>query len=467
MRCDDVELEISARLDDATDPLLDDALDAHVATCPNCRRFRERALQLREVIRGEEQPPVPALIGPIMLAVGTRRRRLARIRSRTVLVGIASAAALLLVVVAISVMRTPSAERRTEAIRILRTRTLLVWTPDHVAEAFAGAIERLDGVDSVARVRSGVVWLDAWTDSSGREHRAPAGMRVPVELAAIDPQSYARFVPPPDLGILRRLGDGNVVLGDAGAALRGITASGSLRAGDTTLAAAGVVDDALIAAHEGVVSLDTARTIGITRVRYLLVEPADDVRPEDVVARIRGAVTGDQQVRVRVLGETPYLRHGDVVLPQVRMKQLFGEFAAADTPDGNLRVDQRWTKRNIVTVSVPVLGSVRCHRLVIPQLRGAMDELERTGLAALIRPDDYGGCFFPRYLSQDAGAGISHHSWGVAFDVNVGANAFGKPPQLDRRVVDVLERWGFTWGGRWLVPDGMHFEVRRLTAGSR
>jgi hypothetical protein len=466
MRCDDVRLELSARLDDAADPLLDDELDTHLAGCPECRRFSAGALRLRESVRGEEAAPVPALVGPIMEAVASRRRRpLARIGPRTVFAGIASAAALAIIALAVSVTRTPNPDRRTEAIRILRTRTLLAWTPGLVSNDFARNVERLDGVNTVTRVRSGVAWLDAWTDSSGREHRPPAGLRVPVELAAIDPTSYGRFVPGPEMRALETLGDGNVVLGDGGAALRGITRTGSLRVGDTTLRAAGVVDDALIGAHEGVVSNDTARRIGITRVRYLLVELADNVRPEDAAARIRGAVTGDEQVRVRALGETPYLRHGDAVLPQVRVKELFGEFAAADTSDGNLRVDPAWTERNITTATVPVLGRVRCHRLVVPQLRDAMRDIQRAGLASLIRPDDYGGCFFPRYLSQDAGAGISHHSWGVAFDVNVGANAFGKPPQLDPRVVDVVERWGFTWGGRWLVPDGMHFELRRRTGG--
>ena len=29
---------------------------------------------------------------------------------------------------------------------------------------------------------------------------------------------------------------------------------------------------------------------------------------------------------------------------------------------------------------------------------------------------------------------------------------------MDRRVVEVFDRWGFQWGGRFLVPDGMHFE---------
>jgi hypothetical protein len=26
----------------------------------------------------------------------------------------------------------------------------------------------------------------------------------------------------------------------------------------------------------------------------------------------------------------------------------------------------------------------------------------------------------------------------------------------NRRMIPM--RWGFTWGGHWLVPDGMHFE---------
>jgi len=28
-----------------------------------------------------------------------------------------------------------------------------------------------------------------------------------------------------------------------------------------------------------------------------------------------------------------------------------------------------------------------------------------------------------------------------------------------------MERWGFTWGGRWLVPDPAHFEYLRPPAG--
>ncbi len=463
MRCEDAQLEISARLDNASDPRLKTDVDAHTATCIDCRRFRDRALRLRETMRSETAAPVPDMVAPIMDRVRTQSHgRLPRISPRTTVAAIAGLAAIAVIAIAVSLTGPSPGERRTEAIRILRSRTLLAWSPGLVTDAFADAVQQLEGVDGVGRVRSGVVWLDEWTDSVHRTHRPPRGVRVPFEIAAIDPSAYARFVPPPEAAVLSRLGNNRIVMGDGGAALRGITRSGaSLTVGGSTFTAAGVVDDALIGAHEGVVSLDTARTLGITRIRYLLVAMSDDASPDDVAARIRGSVTDDTPLRVRALGEAPYLRHGDAVLPQVRVKQTFGEFAAAETSGGNLRVDPAWTKRFIVTAQLPVLGSVRCHKRVVAQLRRAMDEVERAGLASSIRPDDFGGCFFPRYLSQDPDAGISHHSWGIAFDVNVGDNAFGKPPQLDPRIVDIVERWGFTWGGRWLVPDGMHFEYVR------
>jgi hypothetical protein len=107
---------------------------------------------------------------------------------------------------------------------------------------------------------------------------------------------------------------------------------------------------------------------------------------------------------------------------------------------------------------------VTCARALFPQMRGALGDLERTGLGHLIDPGDYGGCYAPRFLSRDPAAGISHHAWGAAIDVNVSRNPFGRVASMDPRVVAAFERWGFTWGGRWLVPDGMHFDFVRAVA---
>ena len=64
-------------------------------------------------------------------------------------------------------------------------------------------------------------------------------------------------------------------------------------------------------------------------------------------------------------------------------------------------------------------------------------------------------------MNRDPDQGISHHTWGVALDVNVAANPYGSPANQDPRMVEVFERWGFIWGGIFTAPDGMHFEWHR------
>jgi hypothetical protein len=166
-------------------------------------------------------------------------------------------------------------------------------------------------------------------------------------------------------------------------------------------------------------------------------------------------------VQVRAPGETPYFRAGDAVLPPVLLKSLFGEFAARPSPGnpGYLDVDPAWVRAHIVTTTVPVLGRVTCNRALIPQLRGAMREVQADGLASAIHV--YDGCFVPRFINRIPTAAISHHTWGVAFDCNAPTNPFGATPHQNPRLVAVMQRWGFIWGGTFIVPDGNHFEYRR------
>ena len=166
-------------------------------------------------------------------------------------------------------------------------------------------------------------------------------------------------------------------------------------------------------------------------------------------------------IQIRMPGETPFFRQGDAVLPPVALKELFGEFAARPVAGGGLAVDRRWRKRYIVKRNIPIVGRTTCNREVIPQLVGAMRQIKREGLAHLIDPGDYGGCYSPRYINRNPELGISHHAWGVAVDVNVSENTFGHAPHQDPRIVKAFADWGFTWGGHWIVPDGMHFEYRQ------
>jgi hypothetical protein len=108
---------------------------------------------------------------------------------------------------------------------------------------------------------------------------------------------------------------------------------------------------------------------------------------------------------------------------------------------------------------VPLLGSATCNVALFPQLRGAIRQLIAEGLSDTI--SSYSGCFAPRHINRIPTAGLSHHSWGIAVDINVPQNPFGATPHQDPRMVEVFEEWGFIWGGRFIEPDGMHFEYRR------
>ncbi len=230
-----------------------------------------------------------------------------------------------------------------------------------------------------------------------------------------------------------------------------------------TASVAAILPDELVGAHEILASAGLAARLGVDRPRYALIDPAPGIGRPELAPLLRGLLPPGTPLRLRAPGETPYFRQGDAVLPPVRLKELFGEFAARPAgADGAIAVDTAWEARYIVHRRVPVIGAITCNRVLVPQLSAALAEIERRGLAHLLDPADVGGCYAPRFLSRDPGAGISHHAWGAAVDLNVSTNPLGRIPTMDARVVEVFERWGFTWGGRWLVPDGMHFDAIRL-----
>ena len=84
------------------------------------------------------------------------------------------------------------------------------------------------------------------------------------------------------------------------------------------------------------------------------------------------------------------------------------------------------------------------------------------GLADEIHPDEYAGCYYPRYIGRDPSNGLSLHSWGIAVDLNVPGNLRGTVGEMDRRVVAIFKKWGFAWGGDWNYTDPMHFEMDKV-----
>ncbi len=139
-----------------------------------------------------------------------------------------------------------------------------------------------------------------------------------------------------------------------------------------------------------------------------------------------------------------------------------GTFTYRYFADGSVAPDPDWVASQIRTGSVPVLGQVTCHKVLFPQLRAALQEIVDRGLAEQIIPDQFGGCYVPRFIGRNPERGLSLHTWGIAVDLNVPGNLRGTTGRINRDVVSVLKKWGFAWGGDWSYTDPMHFELAAL-----
>jgi D-alanyl-D-alanine carboxypeptidase len=341
---------------------------------------------------------------------------------------------------------------------------MLVWTQNGLLPGFAQGVAHLPGVRSSVTVVAGTVWLTGSRSSTGAVvDRPPPGMAIPLDLAGATPGDLAPFLPPAERRLVAGLRAGEAILGATSARLRRLGPGGTLEFGARTVRVAGVVPDADVGAHELFVSRREAAALGVDREQYLLVQPATGIP----WSGIRRLVPAGTLLRIREPDTEHYLRQADAVLPPVMMKAAFGEFMASPAllPGEWLRMDPAWESRHIDSASVPILGTVRCNAGIVPQLRAALSELQGKGLSSLVHTNDYGGCFAARVIPGSPGEALSAHAWGAAIDINVSPNLVGATPHQDPRLVAIFKRWGFTWGGNWLRPDGMHFEFQCFPPG--
>ena len=348
--------------------------------------------------------------------------------------------------------RSPTPAARSEPL------LLLAWASGGLPEQTQRVLQRHPQVQRVTTVTAGVDWVTATRAHDGSFiEEQPRGFAVPLEVAVIDPEQYAAFAPPAERAKILALEQGEALLADTQAELRSLEANGMLELVDRRLTVAGSVSDVAANGYELLVAGPPPAEWERSD-RFVLFHLRAAGARRAIERRLDRLLRPGQTFRVRAKGETPYLRHGDAVLPQMAIKDVFGEFAARPRSDGSIEVDPAWRAKNIVTAAVPVLGRVTCHRILIPQLKRALRQVAQEGLGFTINTAQYGGCYGPRFIGSTPGGRLSHHTWGVAIDLNVAENAFGTKADQDPRLVEIFEEHGFTWGGRWLVPDGMHFE---------
>jgi len=322
-----------------------------------------------------------------------------------------------------------------------RAEVYLVWSTGGLTDDLVRGLERQ--FDELSVVRGDAAELDA-----------EEGWVIPLDAVAIDPTAHRFFDRD---GSLTSLRPGAVALSEASAQFRGLALGDELIVEGVAYEVTAITPDDVVGAAEVIFDRSDPDAPVATN-RYALV--STDLARNEFEDVVRGMYDGPAPLRIRSRGESPWLRHGDAVLPQVFIKSALGEFAYSNLTGSEFSQDPAFVEGSIVTAEVPILGKIQCHETVVEMLAGAMGQLADEGLAHLVDPAGFAGCWNPRYIRPTTGtsSGISRHAWGAAVDLNAASNPVGSAGTQDARLVEVMLEWGFTWGGDWLVPDPMHFE---------
>ncbi len=334
-------------------------------------------------------------------------------------------------------------------------RITVVSGPGGLGTTLVAELASLDGVIATARVRSATVGLLGSVDAQGAVRDAvPAGHRIPVTLTALHPDEYASTLgatPPGDAELLGLLGPGRVLLSHSSATLRGLGAGASVDLGsEAGLKVVGVVEDRTARGSEFLAHLDDADTIGLGPRESLIVR--HDVGAAGVLSHTVGERAGDD---VRLWHDRQQVR---LVLSQVDVKVRFGKFAFRLVPNQReVDIERAFVTEHITTERMPVLGNVSCHRLIMDDLRAALEEIIDAGLEEWLAPHRYGGCYHPRRIGYGR-ENLSRHSWGIAIDLNVDFSLPGAGPVPPDELIAIMGRHGFRWGGDFTTPDHHHYE---------
>ncbi|MGV3561636.1 MAG: M15 family metallopeptidase [Nocardioides sp.] len=335
-----------------------------------------------------------------------------------------------------------------------RTADIVVQAQETIDDETLAAIERLEGVASVERFSLLQISI---------ENRV-------LNVAAVDPATFRRYAPgqlPQNQEIWDRVAAGELAVGKAVAKRLPLDENDFLPlTTEVPPIHLGVMAPQIENAVDAVVNEKWGEALGAVPGNALLVSGELTVPPDVITGPLTKMLPEDTSVE-RLDAVARYGLDPDAVqTAQVvgSLADAIGVFTYRPIGGGRIAPDPAWVRANISTQAVPILGQVTCNNAIFPQLRAALEEIVQAGLADEINPDEYAGCYYPRFIAGSTT--LSNHSFGTALDLNVPGNLRGTVGEMDRVVVSIFKKWGFAWGGDWSYTDPMHFEMARIVRPS-
>jgi len=138
------------------------------------------------------------------------------------------------------------------------------------------------------------------------------------------------------------------------------------------------------------------------------------------------------------------------------IEEQFGKIEYVDVDGGYIQITNDFAS-NIERYDYPIIGLQYLHKDLIPVFKKVLEEIRDRGLDNEIKQI---GTWCPRHKMYNLRYGLSMHSYGIAIDVNQATNLPGTRGNINMGIVEVFERFGFEWGGRWnRRRDPMHFQL--------
>jgi hypothetical protein len=338
-----------------------------------------------------------------------------------------------------------------ELTQPLLSSDVLVYSQQSLEKETIEQIKSVKGVTKVEPISMGSFFADE------RE----------VTYAAVDPASFRRFTPPgtaQTAAVWKRVAGGEIAIEPKlGRTLQQEDGYLTLGNGDDAEevhigAYAQILDPSYARRIDAVVNTRWVDKLGMRRDNAMIVA-LDDTSPQSIRKQLQ-KYAGDK-ASVQILGpdldinatQTAFLTGGSVAA-------AVGSFSYTANQDGTVNPDPAWVGANIRSEVMPIIGKVTGHRVMLPQLKAALNEVATRGLADKIYT--YDGLYVPRFIARDPSRGLSFHTYGTAIDLNARDNYRGIAGKMDRTVVSIFKKWGFAWGGDWNYTDPMHFELAKL-----